>query len=88
MYERRSVQLQDTLPVPSWFHGEALPVPAPADAARSGGEGQQAARLPHLLKARRTKTSGATCHRTHTALTNTLRLHSAPVTSRAPLIRR
>lgn len=88
MFERRSVQLEDTLPVPSWFHRPALPVPAPAYPARSGGEGQQAARLPHVVKTRRPEARGATGHGAHPALTNALGLHPALVTSRAPLIRR
>lgn len=51
VHEWRSVQLEETLPVPAWLHRSTLPVSTPADAASAGGARQQAARLPSITEA-------------------------------------
>ena len=86
VYERRSMQLEETLPLPARLHRSALPVSTPADAASSGSARQQAARLPRISEARRPQTGGAVRHRADPVDANTLGFHPAFFTSRAPLI--
>ena len=86
VHEWRSVQLEETLPVPAGLHRAALPVSPPPDAAGSGSARQQAARLPHISEARRPQTRGAVSHRAHPADANALNFHPALDTSRAPLV--
>lgn len=82
VYEWRSMQLEEALPVPAWFHRPALPVSTPADAASAGSTRQQAAHLPHISEARQPETRGAIRHRVDPNDTNTLIFYA----SRAPLI--
>lgn len=86
VYEWRSMQLAEALPVPAWLHRSALPVSTPADAASSGSARQQAACLPHIFEARRPETGGAIRHRAYPVVANTLSFHLTLHTSRAPLI--
>lgn len=81
------MQLEEALPVPTWLHWSTLPVSTPADAASSGSERQQTARLPHIFEARWPQTHRAVRWRTHPVDANTLGFNPTN-TSRAPLIRR
>ena len=86
VHEWRSMQLEETLPVPAGLHRAALPVSPPPDTASPGSARQQAARLPHISEARRPQTRGAVSHRAHPADANALNFHPALDTSGAPLV--
>lgn len=87
VYEWRSMQLQEALPLPSWLHRSALPVSAPSDAASSGSARQQAACLHRVFEARWPETWRVK-HRAYTADANTLSFYFTIVTPGASLIRR
>ncbi len=86
VYEWRSMQLEETLPVPAGLHRAPLPVSTPADAASSGSARQQAACLPHIFEARRPETRGASKHIAYSADANALSVYLTFDTSRAPLV--
>lgn len=85
MHERRGVQFQEALPVPSRLHRPTLPV---STTAASGSPRQPAARVPRISESRRPKAGGAHSRRAHSAHTDPLSFHSASVSSGAPLVRR
>lgn len=83
----RSVQFEEALSLSPWLYGTFLSVPTSADAAGSGGAGQQAARVPHSPETGQSKTRRPGRERKSANDADTLSIHSAHCTSRTPLVR-
>lgn len=85
--ERRSMRLQEALPLPAGLLRATLPVSAHADAAGPGRQGQQAAHLPHISEAGQPEAGGGDEREAHADDADALGVHAAPVAG-SPLVRR
>lgn len=86
LFEWRSMQLKEALPVPSWLHRATLPV---STSASSGSARQQAACVPRTFEARWPEIWGAARHKPQPVHTNVFSvvLHRPLATTGTPLLR-